>query len=53
MPKIGFEVRKLFAKGEALFGIVICCNGRGVCVVANEVKGIRAALRFDSQLREL
>jgi ribose 5-phosphate isomerase B len=47
--KVGFEVGELVAKGEALFGVVICYTGTGVCIAANKVKGIRAALCFDSQ----
>jgi len=48
-PKVGFEVGELVAKGEADYGIVICYTGTGVCIAANKVKGIRAALCTDAQ----
>lgn len=40
---------ELVAKGEADYGIVICYTGTGVCIAANKVKGIRAALCTDAQ----
>lgn len=47
--KVGFDVGELVARGEASFGVVICYTGTGVCIAANKVRGIRAALCFDSQ----
>jgi len=48
-PKVGFEVGKIVVNGEADMGIVICYTGTGVSIAANKVKGVRAALCFDSQ----
>jgi len=31
------------AVGEALFGILLCGSGTGMCIAANKVKGVRAA----------
>lgn len=46
-PKVGFEVGELVANGEVDLGVVICYTGTGVCIAANKVKGIRAALCLD------
>jgi ribose 5-phosphate isomerase B len=48
-PKVGFEVGEIVAGGGADTGIVICYTGTGVSIAANKVKGVRAALCFDSQ----
>ena len=37
------------AKNKNSFGILICGSGQGVCIVANKVKGIRAALAEDTR----
>ena len=47
--RVGFEVGELVARGEVLFGVVICYTGTGVSIAANKVRGVRAALCFDSQ----
>ena len=43
-PEYARAVAKAVASGEADKGIVICTTGIGVSIVANKVKGIRAAL---------
>lgn len=43
-PDYGFPVAKAVADGEYDRGILICNTGIGMCIVANKVKGIRAAL---------
>ncbi len=48
-PKVGYEVAKAVAEGRAKFGVVICYTGTGVCIAANKVKGVRAALCVDSE----
>lgn len=48
-PRVGFEVGKLVSNGKADMGITICYTGTGVSIAANKVKGVRAALCFDSQ----
>jgi ribose 5-phosphate isomerase B len=41
-PDVGFKVGEKVAK-ENVFGILICRSSSGICMVANKVKGIRAA----------
>jgi ribose 5-phosphate isomerase B len=43
-PDIALEVGKAVAKGDYDYGILICGTGIGMCIAANKVKGIRAAL---------
>lgn len=43
-PDYGFPVARAVAKGEYEKGILICRSGIGMSIVANKVKGIRAAL---------
>ena len=43
-PEYARNVAEAVASGEADKGIVICTTGIGVSIVANKVKGIRAAL---------
>lgn len=44
------EVARRQAQGEQALGIVICGSGAGMAVVANKVKGIRAALIHDPDI---
>lgn len=46
-PEFGRAVAKAVAAGECEKGIVICTTGIGISIVANKVKGIRAALCTD------
>jgi ribose 5-phosphate isomerase B len=43
-PDFGFEVAEKVAAMPDSFGIVVCGSGAGVCIAANKVNGIRAAL---------
>lgn len=43
----GFRVAQLVSTGEADKGILVCGTGEGMNIVANKVKGVRAALVFD------
>jgi ribose 5-phosphate isomerase B len=43
-PDIAKEVGKAVASGDYDRGILICGTGIGMCIAANKVKGIRAAL---------
>ena len=43
-PVYAYEVSKAVSQGKAHFGIICCGTGIGVSMVANKVKGIRAAV---------
>jgi ribose 5-phosphate isomerase B len=47
--KVGLEVMK----GDVDFGIVFCGTGIGISIAANKVKGIRAALVYDTETARL
>ena len=47
-PDIARPLAQAVARGEFDTGILICGSGIGVCIVANKVKGVRAALCHDS-----
>jgi ribose 5-phosphate isomerase B len=47
-PDIALKVGKSVASGESDAGILICDTGIGMCIAANKVKGIRAALCYDA-----
>ena len=46
-PAIGLATAEAVASGECDKGIVMCTTGIGISIVANKVKGIRAALCND------
>jgi ribose 5-phosphate isomerase B len=46
-PDIAFPVAQAVARGEADRGVLICGSGIGMCIAANKVSGIRAALIHD------
>lgn len=46
-PEYGFRVAEKVSSGDADFGLLVCGTGLGMCVCANKVKGIRAALVYD------
>jgi ribose 5-phosphate isomerase B len=45
-PDIAGKVGHAVAKGDFDRGILICGTGIGMCIAANKVKGIRAALAY-------
>ena len=47
-PDIAIPCAESVARGEFKKGIIICGTGIGVCIAANKVKGIRAALCHDT-----
>lgn len=47
-PDFALPVAKAVAKGEYDRGILICGTGIGIGIVANKVKGVRAALCHDT-----
>ena len=48
-PRTAHEVALKVSKKEAQLGILFCWTGTGVTIVANKVKGIRAALCHDAE----
>lgn len=46
-PDFALKVAQAVAADSSSIGIVICSNGIGVSIVANKVKGIRAALVYN------
>ena len=51
-PDFAALVAKKVSSGEAERGILICGTGIGVCISANKVPGIRAALTHDTYSAE-
>jgi ribose 5-phosphate isomerase B len=49
-PLIGFEVAAAIGKGRADRGILICRSGVGMAIVANKVRGVRAAACYDKNM---
>ena len=47
-PDIGRPVAEAVADGRFDRGILVCATGIGMCIVANKVKGIRAASCHDT-----
>ena len=47
-PDIAKEVGQAVAKGDFERGILICSTGIGMCIVANKVPSIMAALCYDT-----
>ncbi|MFC1920406.1 ribose 5-phosphate isomerase B [Chloroflexota bacterium] len=43
-PDIAGEVGNAVVKGDVNYGILICGTGIGMCISANKIKGIRAAM---------
>ncbi len=52
-PDIAFRLAEEVSKGSFERGILICGTGIGMCIAANKVKGIRAALCWDERTAEL
>jgi ribose 5-phosphate isomerase B len=51
-PDIALDVAQAVADGKYPRGILICGTGIGVCITANKVPGIRAAVCHDSYSAE-
>ena len=52
-PDQAWRVGKAVAGGEARFGLLFCGSGVGMCIAANKVPGIRAALVHDEITAEM
>lgn len=48
-PDVGRRVGEMVAAGDADRGVVCCWTGTGVCIAANKVDGVRAALCTDAE----
>lgn len=48
-PDVAKEVASRVANGEFDYGIVVCYTGTGVSIVANKIRGVRAALCNDPE----
>ena len=46
-PDLAYQASKIVSCGKADRAILACATGLGMCIVANKVKGIRAALCHD------
>lgn len=51
-PKIGVDVAKAVSRFECHCGIVTCGTGIGMDIVANKIKGVRAALCTSAEMAE-
>jgi ribose 5-phosphate isomerase B len=47
-PDFGEAVGRAVAEGKADLGVAVCGSGIGVCIAANKVPGVRAALAHDA-----
>lgn len=52
-PIFGERTARDVAEGRADLGILICSSGEGMCMVANKVHGIRAALLYNDEVAQL
>jgi ribose 5-phosphate isomerase B len=52
-PDFGLPAARLIASGQARCGVLLCCTGIGMCITANKVPGIRAALCHDQFTTEM
>lgn len=49
-PDFGYAVAKRVVTDGNAHGIVICGNAQGICIVANKVRGVRAATGFNEDV---
>ncbi len=52
-PDIAVKVARAVAGGDFALGILTCGTGIGMCITANKVRGVRAALCHDTYLARL
>ena len=52
-PDYAAPVALAVAQGRADRGILLCGSGIGMCIVANKVRGVRAALVWDPEIARL
>ncbi len=49
-PDFGYAVAKRVMTDGNARGIVMCGNAQGICIVANKVRGVRAATGFNAEV---
>ncbi len=52
-PEYSYKVGQSVASGDCDLGILICGTGIGMCITANKIKGIRAALAYNVETAQL
>lgn len=52
-PDAAHAVGKAVAGGDVQMGVLLCGSGIGMCIAANKVKGVRAALVHDELTAEM
>ncbi|MBI4324155.1 MAG: ribose 5-phosphate isomerase B [Chloroflexi bacterium] len=52
-PDFAQAVAQCVAGQKSRFGLLICATGVGMCMAANKIPGVRAALVFDEQMATL
>ena len=52
-PDFAFEVARMIGQGAVERGVLICGTGIGMCIAANKVPGVRAALCHDCITAEM
>jgi RpiB/LacA/LacB family sugar-phosphate isomerase len=48
-PDFAVPVAQAVATGQAEFGLLVCTSGIGICIAANKISGIRAAVADDEK----
>jgi ribose 5-phosphate isomerase B len=52
-PDFGAAVGRAVASGEVERGVLICGSGIGVCIAANKIRGVRAAVCWNEETARL
>jgi ribose 5-phosphate isomerase B len=52
-PVAAHAVAKAVADGDAELGLLVCGSANGVCIAANKVPGVRAAIGLDPEMAEM
>ena len=52
-PDNAWRVGRAVADGESDLGLLLCGSGIGMCIAANKIKGVRAALVHDELTAEM
>ena len=52
-PDVAYQVARAVADGQADRGILMCGTGIGMCIAANKLPGVRAAIAHDELTAEI